>query len=166
MPNAHAKVIVNPAAGARTTYRHWPEIQHLLHHGGLNFDYQYTEGSGHATVLAREAASDGYRFLVAVGGAGTINEVANGLLTAPPAETTTMGIVSTGTGNDFIRSLGVPRDYASACQRLSLSYHNEDTASPVVYRTRIDVGLVEYTSGGERRQRYFVNGAGWALTPR
>jgi diacylglycerol kinase (ATP) len=149
MSNNHAKVIVNPAAGSKATYRHWPHIQSLLRNGGLDFDFQYTEGTGHATELARAAASDGCRFLIAVGGDGTIHEVANGLLTATHVDTSVMGIVSTGTGNDFVRSVGIPRDYIGACKRLM---------EPG--RTIIDVGLVTYQKNGQKQQRYFINSAG------
>jgi len=74
----HAKVIVNPVAGAYSTHRKWPRIRKLLSYIGLSFDYQYTEGAGHAIELARMAVNDGYRYIVAVGGDGTVNEVANG----------------------------------------------------------------------------------------
>lgn len=57
----HAKVIVNPVAGAYATRRKWPRINKLLRHVGLSFDYEFTEGVGHAVELARVAASDGYR---------------------------------------------------------------------------------------------------------
>ena len=61
----HAKVIVNPVAGAYSTRRKWPRISRLLKYAGLSFDYEYTEGAGHAIELARAAASDGYRYIVA-----------------------------------------------------------------------------------------------------
>jgi diacylglycerol kinase (ATP) len=150
MAKIHAKVIVNPVAGAgKSTSREWPRIERLLKQGGLSFDFQYTEGSGHATELARLAASDGYRFLVAVGGDGTINEVANGLLDSTNARTTVLGVVSTGTGNDFIRSLGIPRDYAGACRHVA----GES-------RLLIDVGRVDFMKDGKPTSRYFVNSAG------
>ena len=150
MAKAHAKVIVNPVAGAnKSTFRQWPHIESLLRESGLSFDFQYTEGVGHASELARLAASDGYRFLVAVGGDGTINEVANGLLESDNGSATTLGIVSTGTGNDFIRSMGIPRDYVKACKCIADNR-----------RTIIDVGLVEYRQNGKKAKRYFINGAG------
>jgi len=145
----HAKVIVNPVAGAYSTRRKWPRISMLLRHIGLSFDYEYTEGVGHAIELARAAASDGYRYLVAVGGDGTVNEVANGILYSTGSSNTALGIVSTGTGSDFVRSIGVPRDYVSACSSLT---------SP--RRLLIDVGVVEYKSKGQSLQRFFVNAAG------
>ena len=150
MAKTHVKVIVNPVAGAnKSTFRQWPHIQSLLREGGLSFDFQYTEGTGHASELARLAASNGYRFLVAVGGDGTIHEVANGLLNSINADTTTLGIISTGTGNDFIRSLGIPKDYIKACKHVVGDC-----------RSIIDVGLVEFRQNGQKVRRYFVNGAG------
>jgi len=145
----HAKVIVNPVAGAHSTYRKWPLISRRLREVGLSFDHEYTEGVGHAIELAREAASDGYRYLVAVGGDGTVNEVANGILSSTNLKKTTLGVVSTGTGGDFVRSVGVPRDYASACSSLTSQR-----------RLLIDVGVVEYMNDGKTEQRFFVNGAG------
>ncbi len=150
MAKTHAKVIVNPVAGTnKSTYRQWPGIQSLLRQNGLSFDFQYTEGAGHASELARLAASDGYRFLVAVGGDGTIHEVANGLLNSTNAYTTILGIVGTGTGNDLIRSLGIPRDYIGAC-------HNVTGER----RSLIDVGLIEYMNNGKPASRFFINSAG------
>jgi len=145
----HAKVIVNPVAGANSTRRKWSRIRQLLKRVGLSFDYQYTEGVGHAIELARAAASDGYRYLVAVGGDGTVNEVANGILSSTNSTTTALGIVSTGTGSDFVRSVGIPRDYTSACSFLTSSR-----------RLLIDVGVVEYQRQGETVKRFFVNAAG------
>ncbi len=144
-----AKVIVNPVAGASSTRRKWPVISRLLNHIGLPFDFEYTEGVGHAIELARLAASDGYRYLVAVGGDGTVNEVANGILRSTNASTTALGIVSTGTGGDFIRSVGISRDYTTACSALT---------SP--RRLSIDVGVVEYQSKGQTLERFFINAAG------
>jgi diacylglycerol kinase (ATP) len=150
MAKTQAKVIVNPVAGAnKSTFRQWPHIQGLLRESGLSFDFQYTEGVGHASELARLAASDGYHFLVAVGGDGTIHEVANGLLNSPNAGATTLGVVGTGTGNDFIRSMGIPRDYIKACQCVMGNR-----------RSLIDVGLVEFKKNGKTTRRYFINGAG------
>ncbi len=149
MSMQHAKVIVNPVAGAYSTRRKWPRISSLLKHAGLSFDYEYTEGAGHAIELARVAASDGYRYIVAVGGDGTVNEVANGILRSSSPTETSLGVVSTGTGSDFARSAGIPRDYTKACSFLASSR-----------RRLIDVGVVEFKSKGQTLQRFFLNVAG------
>jgi YegS/Rv2252/BmrU family lipid kinase len=143
------KVIVNPVAGAKTTYRKWPLISELLQSGGIPFEYQYTEGVGHAIELAREAAVNGYQFLVAVGGDGTANEVANGILQSGDSSETTIGIISTGTGSDFIRTAGITKDYIEACSCLGKAR-----------RRVIDVGVVEYCRNGQTCRRYFINSAG------
>jgi diacylglycerol kinase (ATP) len=144
-----ARVIVNPAAGANSTRKKWPQLSRLLNHVGLSYDHDYTEGAGHAIELARTAASDGYRYLVAVGGDGTVNEVANGILHSGDEGDIDLGVVSTGTGSDFARSVGISRDYVSACSSLTGSR-----------RVRIDVGIVEYRKNGQALQRFFVNAAG------
>lgn len=149
MSTPYAKVIVNPAAGASTTHRKWPRINRLLKHIGLSFEHQYTEGAGHAIELAKSAAKDGYRYLVAVGGDGTVNEVANGMLLSTDADGMSLGVISTGTGSDFARSTGIPRHYINACSSLTS-----------LNRTLIDVGIVEYQSQGKPEKRFFVNAAG------
>lgn len=146
------KIIVNPAAGANSSHRKWLRISELLKHIGFHFDYEYTDCSGHAVELARDAAKKGYNHIVAVGGDGTVNEVANGILGSVAAKETSLGIISTGTGGDFIRSLGIPRHYLQACSRIS---------SPE--RLLVDAGIVEYQSKGQKLQRFFLNTAGIGL---
>jgi diacylglycerol kinase (ATP) len=144
-----AKVIINPAAGAHTTLKKWPQLSRLLSKIGLIFDFQHTEGTGHAIEIAREAASNGYSYLVAIGGDGTVNEVANGILKTGNSSEVSLGVVSTGTGSDFARSAGIPSDYISACSNL---------LSP--NRLTIDVGIVEYMKKGQKTERFYVNAAG------
>jgi diacylglycerol kinase (ATP) len=145
----HIKVIVNPAAGANSTHRKWPGIQSILKKIGLSFDFEFTEGQGHGIELARLATAEGYDGLVAVGGDGTIHEVANGIMETGNLRDTSLGIVCTGTGSDLVRSLGIPRDPAHACNSLTS-----------LRRLKIDVGLVKYQRKGQACQRYFVNSAG------
>jgi len=70
---------------------------------GFEFEIRTTEGPGHATTLARDAADAGYDIAVAVGGDGTVNEVASGLVGGQTA----LGLVPSGSGNAFGRSLGI-----------------------------------------------------------
>jgi len=149
MSMPYARVIVNPAAGAYSTHRKWPRINRLLRHVGLAFDFEYTEGVGHAIELARAATSDGCQYLVAVGGDGTVNEVANGILHSTDSGNVMLGIVNTGTGSDFVRSAGIPRQYTGACSCLTSRR-----------RLVIDVGVVQFRRNGQTLQRYFVNAAG------
>jgi len=148
-----AKFIINPVAGAKSSIRKWKHIYDILRHIGLRFDFEITEGTGHAIELAREAVSKGYENIYAVGGDGTINEVANGILLSENPTGCTLGIISTGTGSDFIRSIGIPRNYIQAC----LSLGNPCRS------LLIDTGLIEYWRNGKRGKRFFVNTAGVGL---
>jgi diacylglycerol kinase (ATP) len=148
----NTKFIVNPVAGANTSHKKWQLIISLLKHLGIHFDYQYTEGAGHAIELAKNAAFDGYGRIVAVGGDGTVNEVANGILGSVNPQDTLLGVISTGTGSDFIRSAGIPRDYVKACSNLTGSHS-----------ITVDAGIVECQKKGKTVRRYFVNTAGIGL---
>ncbi len=71
-----------------------------------------TDGPGHATLLAREAVASGHQVVVAVGGDGTMNEVAQGLIHTPAA----LALVPCGSGNGLARHLGLPRAPLAALQ--------------------------------------------------
>ncbi|MFC2016744.1 diacylglycerol/lipid kinase family protein [Chloroflexota bacterium] len=144
----YARAIVNPAAGGHSTYREWSLMSKHLINNGLLLDYVYTEGTGHATELAMEAANSDYRYIIAVGGDGTINEVVNGILNSAASNNTTLGVVSAGTTCSFARSLGIPLDLVSSCNLLASQN-----------RLLIDVGIVEYTSKGQKLSRFFINEA-------
>lgn len=147
--NSYTKVIVNPAAGAGKTAKEWPRIMSLFQQHGLRFEHELTGGPGHAVELARLAALDSYDMVVSVGGDGTINEIVNGIYTSGNIQNTTLGIISTGTGGDYIRTLGVPRCSDKACQIL---------LQPK--KRTVDLGIVEYTNNGQMIERVFANFAG------
>ena len=77
-------------------------------------EYAYTEFSGHATELATKAVSAGFDMVVAVGGDGTVNEVAQGLI----GTSTPMGIVPLGSGNGLARELGIPMNILKSTHNL------------------------------------------------
>ena len=145
----YAKVIVNPAAGAGRTARLWPQIMGLFKRHGLRFEHELTEAPGHAIELAKSAIKKGFEMVVSVGGDGTINEVVNGLYRAGSIREAILGIISTGTGSDYIRTIGLPRRYENACRCL---------VQPK--KQTVDLGIVEYTDNGQKAERIFVNFAG------
>lgn len=144
-----ARLIVNPAAGAGGTIKRWPRIRDGLRRLGLRFEHDFTEAPRHAIELAREAARKGYELVVSVGGDGTIHEVVNGLHDAGTLPDVSMGIIGTGTGSDYIRTVGVPRNPEEACRRL---------LDPV--KLTVDIGVVQYRNAGDIARRLFVNFAG------
>ncbi|MFC1904086.1 diacylglycerol/lipid kinase family protein [Chloroflexota bacterium] len=148
MSKLYARAIVNPAAGGHSIKREWPQISKRLIERDLLFDYVYTEGIGHAIELAKAAADTDYRYIIAVGGDGTVNEVVNGILNSTGANNTTLGIVSAGTTCSFARSIGIPLNPFTSCNLLNGQN-----------RLTIDVGILKYRIKGQQLHRFFVNEA-------
>ena len=145
-------MIVNPASSAGRTARQWPEIARRANAHGLKVDVRLTEQRGHATVLAREAAGQGVPLVLAVGGDGTVSEVANGLAGCDGA--TELAILQRGSGCDIMRTFGIPKDADRALE----------IAAGAPART-IDLGRVEYAGrDGETESRHFINIASAGLT--
>ncbi len=84
---------------------------------GIEPVLEATQYAGHATELARQAAEEGYLKVFAVGGDGTVNEAANGLVDSPAV----MGIIPTGSGNGLARHLGIPMATHKALSLLNAS---------------------------------------------
>lgn len=91
-------LIVNPHSGGKRK-REWLKVLHTFLQP--SYSVAYTERPGHATELAREADAD---VVVAMGGDGTVNEVARGLMGTDKA----LGIIPCGSGNGLALHLGIP----------------------------------------------------------
>ncbi|MGH7882765.1 MAG: diacylglycerol/lipid kinase family protein, partial [Candidatus Dormibacteraceae bacterium] len=144
-----ALVIVNPASAGGRNGSRWQTVAKALRQAGLEFDFTFTERPAQATELAREAVLAGRELVVAAGGDGTINEVASGFFEAgDPIDThSRLGVLPLGTGSDFCRTVGVPKDFAAAGRLLV-----EGTPRP------IDVGRVTYRcADGSSGLGYFLN---------
>ena len=105
------KFIINPNAGFRRNKRY---LYDLIRRRckGLDFKIVHTHGPGDATRMAQQAANEGYAKVVAVGGDGTINETASGLV----GTETALGIIPRGSGNGLARSLNIPLQAAKALE--------------------------------------------------
>jgi len=141
--------IVNPRAGGGQTGRAIEGLLDVARKSLGDIDVSPTERPRHATDLAREAALAGREVVVAVGGDGSIHEVANGLMQAREqgATATSLGIVGQGTGGDFRKALGIEH---------RLDRYLATIASGVA--RPIDVGHFAYvTHDGREAEGYFVN---------
>jgi len=128
--------IINPAAGRGKTKKLWPVLRNLLIPETV-FEEHYTTGHGHASNLAGVLENKGINRIVIVGGDGTLHEVINGL----KRKEAVIGVIPTGTGNDFCRSIGIPADPRSAIRTLSEGRIR-----------KLDLGCVN--------NRFFINVAG------
>lgn len=97
-------LIVNKFAGHRKKFANAVStVVSVLQQNECKIEFAYTNYPGHATELAKKAASEGFDIVVAVGGDGTVNEVALGLI----GTTTPLGIIPMGSGNGLARDLGI-----------------------------------------------------------
>ena len=111
-------VIANPRAGRGKVDAALPQVERVLRDAGLGYRIVRTTHPGHATEAARDALLGGERYLVAVGGDGTVHEVVNGMISGgrPIAPDAVLGVVAAGSGCDFVRSFGLPGDAGAGRQ--------------------------------------------------
>ncbi|MGI9625190.1 MAG: acylglycerol kinase family protein, partial [Longimicrobiales bacterium] len=111
-PNAtepSVRVIVNPASSSGRGGKVAPRLFDALEAARIDHRSVMTEAPGDATRLAAEAAQDGVRRIVVVGGDGTIHEVAGGLLASGVDPLPSLAVFPVGTGNDFFRMVGTKK---------------------------------------------------------
>ena len=106
--------IINPIAGNRWGKKTEKHIRAFFQQKEFNFRIDFTQHKGHAKTLTQKAINDGYNNIVAVGGDGTINEVAQSVHGSKAA----LGIIPVGSGNGLARDLGIPMNLNKAIQRL------------------------------------------------
>ena len=143
-------IIFNPVAGSGRSNDVLRKVLLGLEARNLrSFEVLETKLPGDATHLTTEAVNQGANLLIVVGGDGTINEVVNGLVTTSSHESSDceLGIINSGSGADFARSLNLPREID---QQLDLILTHS-------YRL-VDIGylLCEHDNG-KAIGRYFIN---------
>lgn len=101
-------LIANPASGTAQGSDALGEVQQQLRSAGHDVHVRETAARGDAERFAHDSAASGVDIVVAVGGDGTLNEVVNGVASAPDGlERCAIGLIPAGTGNDFARTLGM-----------------------------------------------------------
>lgn len=156
-PHGPMLVIANPRSGdGRGTAL--AELRRVLEQDAVEHTLVITRRAGQAVELTRDGIEAGARFVVAVGGDGTVHEVVNGMVDAasgvPRAQDLVLGAVPGGSGSDFLRSFGLDVPVARLVRRHLLT----DTTMP------LDLGRVHHLDErGGARVRLFANIAecGW-----
>jgi len=133
-------LIVNLIAGQGRCKELFPKVRAELDRRRIDYDLHYTNEPLEAIDVAEMGIEAGFTHIIAMGGDGTVNEVANGIIAADGEAI--LGVIPAGTGNDFIRMLGIPSDPLAAIELL-VSGHER----------WIDLGQVS-------NDRYFVNALG------
>ena len=108
-------IVVNPISGVGKQKKIETLLKENLNQDLFDYTVRYTEHIHHGTEIAREAVDQGYDCVVAVGGDGSVNDVAQGLKDSG----VTMGIIPCGSGNGLARSLKIPLTPAAAIKLLN-----------------------------------------------
>ncbi len=149
-------VVLNPIAGGGRLKRHWPEVAASLKQHFGDFELRETQAEGDAERLALDLAASGFDLVIAAGGDGTASEVADGLLQAfdESGRSTELGLLPCGTGIDFARGLGLPKEVDAVLKRIA-----EAKAR------KVDAGRVCYIDDhGALASRHFINIASLGLS--
>jgi YegS/Rv2252/BmrU family lipid kinase len=141
----HAHVIVNPAAGRGAAGRGADRVARAFRAQGWVVELARTDRPGQGTDLAGDAARAGAGSVIAVGGDGTVHEVANGLIAAD--SDAALGVVPVGSGDDFAKVLGTFR------------------LAPEAAVARIVTGTRRRVDVGRTCGEYFVNSCGFGFGP-
>ena len=145
-------VIINPSAASGSTGEAWPGVASDLRSEFGSFQTAFTKVRGDAAATANDAARKGVKLIVACGGDGTVSEVANGILAS--GKDAELGILPSGTGGDFRRSLEIP-----AASRAAARVLREGKTR------RIDVGRISFRDhNGAETMRYCVGVASCGLS--
>lgn len=113
---------------------------------GYDYKFLITRHCDHGIELAQQSVANGAEYVICIGGDGSLNEVANGIMNSG-SENVKMGVLPKGTGNDFARGLGITFDIEALKKMIEV-----DT-----YRN-IDLGLAQFINPkGQQSSRYYIN---------
>jgi len=147
-------VILNPHAGSGRGNKDKARILRTLNLSEMQYEFAVSEYPKHTIQLAAQAIEGGYRNLIVAGGDGTLNEAVNGIFlqTACPPEEIIIGVIPVGTGNDWIKTFGVPNEYDAAVKLIKKG----DTMLQ-------DIGQITFNENEKTRICYFANMAGFGF---
>ena len=152
------QIIVNNGAGTGQAHRVWKETQRLLRGYKIKYEAHMTRYRGHATKLAEEISGrkgNDPVYMLVVGGDGTINEVLNGIL---DFDRVRLGVIPTGSGNDFGRNLKLPKTPKESLRQICACIRKDQRGLEL---RRIDLGQVRWE--GCEKPRIFGISAGLGL---
>jgi YegS/Rv2252/BmrU family lipid kinase len=139
--------VVNPASANGRTGKEWPRLSAKLKSLGVEHEAVMTRAPAEATELTARALADGADVVVAVGGDGTLNEVANGFFKGKPPEASAIALMPYGTGGDFRRTLGIPTELEAVAEMLRKGNRRTIDAGRIDMQSLDDIPLT----------RHFVN---------
>jgi len=137
-------LFLNPTAGRGRAGRRQPRILALLEQSGIDVEYHASQSLGNLEAQVLQHVNDGVKRIVVAGGDGSVHEAVNGIMNSDG--NAALGVIPTGTGNDFAKACDIPLNWEDATKLLA------DRIAAVETPRKVDVGRFN--------DRYFANGAG------
>lgn len=153
-------VVLNPAAGRGRAGQRQEELRRALDAAGLDAEIALTERPGHATELAHNALRAGAKVVAAAGGDGTVHEVAQALVGTEVA----LGVLPLGSGNDYLRALGIPNALPAAAAVLARGKSRKVDVAEVNGQFSLNsfgMGVEGQIAADYRRMRFFKGEIGY-----
>lgn len=108
-------IILNPVAGKKKAQNNFCAVEKVLKERGIPYEAHQSKAIGDAKRIAEELTKNGATDLIVLGGDGTLHEVLNGLLDPSVCR---LGLIPSGTGNDFAGKIGMPMDAEQAILKI------------------------------------------------
>jgi len=137
-------LLLNPAAGRGRAGKNAASIAELFEANGVETELIESTAVGDLEQRVYELAMTGVEQIIVAGGDGSLHEAVNGILNA--GHQTGLGLIPTGTGNDFAKACSIPLDWAEATTQLAARLRESVPA--------------RFIDAGRMNDRYFANGAG------
>lgn len=157
-------IIVNVYAASKNAGSMWRDAERLLQMEGVDYQCRMTGRDGNAFDIARSVSEEGFRRILAVGGDGTVHDALNGIMMYVDSdeavrqnvkiEDFTLAVLPMGSGNDWIKSTGVPRDVAKAVAMLASGSFRKQDVVRVTLKDR---------DGAAKSLSYMINVGGTGL---
>ncbi len=142
-------VIINPTSGNGASKKKWPNIYKELVNQNIDFEFVFSEYEKHVSILIQNAIKKGFKKLICVGGDGTLHNFVNAVLSLNTLDIKTIkiGIIPIGTGNDWVKTYGISKNYKEAIKIIK--------AEKVILQ---DIGKIQILDSG--KEVFFNNLAG------
>ena len=147
-------VVINPTSGNGLAIKQWEIAEKILQSKGFNYIVCHTKPDGKTIDMVKGIIENGCNHLIVMGGDGTLNEVANGIMLQKryASHEVKVGVVPIGTGNDWIKTANIPTNTNDAINIICKGNTSMQ-----------DIGCATYQINGSKQIRYFVNTAGSGL---
>ncbi len=141
-------LVLNPNSGTQHFQKSWKRIQETLFIQNIDFSFYFTQYSKHEILLVEDAIQQGYRKIISVGGDGTLHHVVNEIMQQRYKNSSEikLGVIPMGTGNDWIKTYGIPKNIEQAIQIIKAEHTDLQ-----------DIGMIELEDSSKE---YFLNMAG------